>query len=119
MTLGNPLLYLCIIVQPKPNSAMNVEVYQTGYAKLNVRQLEEVIEKTFGFHYDFYDNENTEDYPEIQYNVTDHASAIKDEDYEQAQQDILNGICPECNSLLVILNELCERGQIESGTYFI
>jgi len=98
---------------------MNVEVYQNDYAKLNVRQLEEVIEMTFGFHYDFYENENTEDHPEVQYNVTDHASAIRDEDYDQARLDIVGGECPEPNSLLVILNELCERGQIESGTYFI
>jgi hypothetical protein len=98
---------------------MNVEVYQSDHAKLNVRQLEDVIQQTFGFHYDFYENENTEDYPEIQYNVTDHAAAIRDEDYDQARLDIVDGECPEPNSLLVILNELCERGQIESGTYFI
>jgi hypothetical protein len=53
--------------------------------------------------------------------VTRHVDAVESDDihYKEELSKIKAGVCPKMPSLHIILNELCERGQIGAGNYII
>ena len=87
--------------------------------RIDYKHLQDVIEKTFGFKYDIYEAENLIDYSEFWLKVRKHDDLIKSRDYDKILTKIRNGECPPKYSLSIIMNELCERGQIPSGKYFL
>ena len=52
---------------------MKVEFETITLQKLNIQQLEEVIEHTFGFHYDICENEDLLEEGNIEYEVAPHS----------------------------------------------
>jgi hypothetical protein len=124
-TLNNK--WVCICGRTRNEIPLNemVVVHVITKAKIDIKQLEEVIEKTFGFHYDIYEKENALDDAEMEFNVAPHLKLDIDYDtsnpysYDVELIKIRDGICPSNKSLFIILNELCEREQIEKGQYFI
>lgn len=109
---------------------MKVEFETIILQKLKVEQLEEVIEHTFGFYYDIYESEELLEEANIEYEVTPHAAFLHSDSQNQSDKNsvfwyytelhkIKNGMLPEEHSLHIILNELCERGQLDEGEYFI
>ena len=87
--------------------------------KIHYPHLVDVIEKTFGFKYDIYEAENLVNCSQFWLKVRKHKDVLKDGNYDKILTKIRNGECPPKNSLSIIMNELCERGQIPLGEYFI
>lgn len=98
---------------------MNIEFKAITEYQIEVNHLQDVIKKTFGFDYDIYRLEGVRYGDNLELEVTKHNSLTNLTAYNDTLTKIKNGECPDECSLYVIINELCERGQIPEGKYFI
>ena len=98
---------------------MKVETHIVTKLYIDIQHLEDVIKKTFGFEYDIYEKEGLLEKANFDYDVAPHKAKFRPFTYVQQLHRIKIGAVPEEHSLHIILNELCERGQLDEGEYFI
>lgn len=98
---------------------MNIEFKAITEYQIEINHLQDVIKKTFGFDYDIYRLERIRYGDNLELEVTKHNNLTSLTSYNDTLTKIRNGEFPDEDSLYVIINELCERGQIPEGKYFI